>query len=77
MKPHESHKAMNAFALHLMDEVDNMVEDYMFSYPNANRWSVRYEMLKLAFDQAISKESLNARVYYNELLAENMETRYQ
>jgi len=77
MKPNESHKAINAFALHLMDQVDSMVEDYMFSYPNANKWSVRYEMLKLAFDQAISKESLNSRVYYNELLAENMETRYK
>lgn len=77
MKPNESHKAINAFALHLMDQVDSMVEDYMFSYPNANKWSVRYEMLKLAFDQAISKESLNSRAYYNELLAENMETRYK
>lgn len=76
MKPNESHKAINAFALHLMDEVDNMVEDYMFSYPNANRWSVRAELLKLAFDQAISKESLNSRVYTNELLAESMEARY-
>lgn len=77
MKPNESHKAINAFALHLMDELDSMVEDYMFSYPNATKWSVRYEMLKLALDQSISKESLNNRVYTNELLAETMETRYQ
>jgi hypothetical protein len=77
MKPNESHKAINAFALHLMDQVDSMVDDYMFSYPNANKWSVRYEMLKLAFDKAISQESLRSRVYTNELLAERMETRYQ
>ncbi len=75
MKPNESHKAINAFALHLMDEIELMVDDYMFSYPNANRWSVRYEMLKLALDQQISKESLNSRVYTNELLAERMESR--
>lgn len=77
MKPNESHKAINAFALHLMDEIDSMVDDYMFSYPNANRWSVRYEVLKLALDQSISKEALRSRVYTNELLAEAMETRYQ
>lgn len=28
MKPNESHKAMNAFAMHLMDQVDLLVEDY-------------------------------------------------
>lgn len=77
MKPNESHKAINAFALHLMDHIDHMVDDYMFSYPNANRWSVRYEVLKLALDQSISKETLNSRVYTNELLAEVMETRLQ
>lgn len=76
MKPNESHQAINAFALHLMDQIDSMVDDYMFSYPNANRWSVRYEMLKLALDQSISKESLNSRIYTNELLAERMDTRY-
>lgn len=77
MKPNESHKAINAFALHLMDQVDSMVDDYMFSYPNANKWSVRYEMLKLAFDKAISPEGLKSRVNTNEVLAERMETRYE
>lgn len=77
MKPNESHKAMNAFALHLMDQVDLMVEDYKEMYPNSNKWSVRYEMLKLAFSKQISPEALTSRVYNNELLAEKMETRYE
>lgn len=77
MKPNESHKAMNAFALHLMDQVDLMVEDYSEMYPNSNKWSVRYEMLKLAFSKQISPESLTSRIYNNELLAEKMETRYE
>lgn len=75
MKPNESHKAMNAFALHLMDQVDLMVEDYTEMYPNSNKWAVRYEMLKLAFSKQISPESINSRVYGNEVLAEKMETR--
>lgn len=75
MKPNESHKAMNAFALHLMDQVDLMVEDYNEMYPNSNKWSVRYEMLKLAFSKQISPEPITSRVYGNELLAERMETR--
>ena len=75
MKPNESHKAINAFALHLMDQVDSMVDYYMFSYPNANKWSVRYEMLKLAFSKQISPEPLTSRVYTNEKLAEVMEER--
>ena len=75
MNPNESHKAMNAFAIHLMDQVDSMVEDYVFRYPNSNKWSVRYEMLKLAFSKQISPESLSSRVYGNEKLSEKMETR--
>ena len=75
MKPNESHKAMNAFALHLMDQVDLMVEDYIETFPNSNKWSVRYEMLKLAFSKQISPEPLLSRVYTNEKLAERMEDR--
>lgn len=75
MKPNESHKAMNAFAIHLMDQVDCMVEDYTQMYPNSNKWSVRYEMLKLAFSKQISPEPLSSRVYTNEKLAEVMEER--
>ena len=75
MKPNESHKALNAFALHLMDQVDLMVEDYSEMYPNSNKWSVRYEMLKLAFSKQISPEPLTSRVYTNEKLAEAMEGR--
>jgi hypothetical protein len=75
MKPNESHKAMNAFAIHPMDQVDAMVEDYTEIYPNTNKWSVRYEMLKLAFSKQISPESLSSRINSNEVLAERMETR--
>lgn len=75
MKPNQSHKAINALAIHLIDEVDSLVDDYMSRYPNANKWSVRYEVLKLAFDRAISQESLASRIYTNELLAEMMEDR--
>lgn len=75
MKPNESHKAMNAFVLHLMDQVDLMVEDYIELFPNANKWSVRHEMLTLAFSDKISNISLNNRIYTNELVAERMEDR--
>ena len=75
MNPNASHKAMNAFALHLMDQVDNMVKDYIEMYPNSNKWSVRYEMLKLAFSRQISPEPISSRVYKNEKLAEVVEDR--
>lgn len=75
MKPNESHKAMNAFVLHLMDQVDLMVDDYTTSFPNSNKWAVRHEMLKLAFSSKISPEPLSNRVYKNEVLAEIMEDR--
>lgn len=75
MKPNESHKAMNAFALHLMDQVDLMVEDYLETFPNSNKWAVRYEMLKLAFSRQVSPEPLSSRVYTNEKLAETMENK--
>jgi hypothetical protein len=77
MKPTESHKSMNAYVLHLMDQLDLLVEDYMYSYPNSNKWSVKYEMLKLAFSSKISPEPLSGRLYRNELLAEEMENRLQ
>lgn len=77
MKPTESHKSMNAYVLHLMDQLDLLVGDYMYSYPNSNKWSVKYEMLKLAFSSKISPEPLSGRLYRNELLAEEMENRLQ
>lgn len=70
MKPIESHKSMNAFVLHLMDSVDLMVEEYTEMYPSTNKWSVRHEMLKLAFSDKIMGEPLGSRIARNELLAE-------
>lgn len=75
MKPNDSHKAMNAFVLHLMDQVDLMVDDYITTFPHSNKWAVRHEMLKLAFSSKISPEPLSNRVYKNEVLAEVMEDR--
>lgn len=75
MKPSDSHKSMNAFVLHLMDQVDLMVEDYTEMYPNSNKWAVKYEMLKLAFSNKISPEPLTSRVYKNEVLAGLLEDR--
>ena len=77
MKPNQSHTSMNTFVLHLMDHVDTLVEDYLEMYPNTNKWSVRHEMLKLAFSNKISGEPLSARLYKNELLAELLEERQQ
>lgn len=77
MNPNQSHKSMNAIALHLMDQVDLLVEDYMGMYPSTNRWSVRHEILKLAFANKISGEPLSYRVYKNELLAEKLEDRLE
>lgn len=75
MKPTESHNALNAFVLHLMDHLDQLVEDYTHLYPNSNPWSVKHEMLKLAFSNKISAEPLSGRLYRNEQLAELMESR--
>lgn len=75
MHPNESHKSMNAIVLHLMDQVDLLVEDYIEMYPTTNRWSVRHEMIKLAFANKISGEPYTSRIYKNELLAELMEER--
>jgi len=75
MQPHKSHVSMNAFVLHLMDQLDLMVEDYISTYPNSNRHSVRYEMLKLAFSDKISPEPLSRRLYRNEQLAEDLMNR--
>lgn len=75
MKPNQSHKSMNAFVLHLMDHVDTLVEDYIELFPNTNKWSVRHEMLKLAFSNKISGEPLSSRLYKNEVLAELLEER--
>lgn len=77
MKPNDSHKSMNAIVLHLMDQVDLLVDDYMEMYPTTNKWSVRHEILKLAFSNKISGEPLTSRVYKNELLAELLEDRYK
>lgn len=74
-KPNMSHRAINAFAIHIADYLEQMVDDYMIEYPNTNKWAVRHEMLKLAFSDKISPEPLSGRVYKNELLAEMLEDR--
>jgi len=74
MNPNQSHKAINAFALHLLNELEVAVDHYLELYPNSNRWSVRYEILKLSFPK-ISQEPLAGRVMKNEVLAELMEER--
>lgn len=76
-KPNECHKSLNAFTLHLMDTVDQLVEDFCESYPNSNPWAVKHEMLKLSFSSKISKEPLAARIHKNEILAEVLEDRMQ
>lgn len=76
MMPRDSHKAMNAFVLHLMDHVEELVEDYRELYPNTNEWAVKHEMLKLAFSSKISPESLGTRLFRNEKLAETLEDRW-
>ena len=76
MMPRDSHKAMNAFVLHLMDHVEELVEDYRELYPNTNEWAVKHEMLKLAFSSKISPESLGTRIFRNEKLAEALEDRW-
>lgn len=74
-RPNESHKAINAFSLHLMDTVDGLVEDYLTMYPNSNPWSVKHELLKLAFSSKISEEPLAVRIQRNELISELLEER--
>lgn len=73
MKPNQSHKSMNAIVLHLMDQVDLLVEDYTEMYPSTNKWAVRHEMLKLAFSNKMPGEPLSSRLLKNEMLAERLE----
>lgn len=75
MNPSKSHDSLNTIVLHLMDHLDLLVEDYLELYPNCNKWSVRHEMLKLAFSDKISGEPLASRLYKNELLAEMLQER--
>lgn len=74
-KPRESHDAINAYAIHLMDEIDSLVDSYLQSYPSSADWAVKYELLKLACSAQISKEPLSKRLYRNELVAETLEDR--
>lgn len=75
MQPEQSHKSLNAFALHLMDSVDQMVDEYLDMYPNTNRWSVRNELLQLSFSDKINGGPLSHRIARNELLAETLSNR--
>lgn len=74
-KPNESFKSILALSIHLMDEVTSLVEDFCARYPNSNPWSVKHEILKLAFSDKVSQEPLAARIYRNEVMAEMMEDR--
>lgn len=71
--PIKCHTSMNAFALHLMDTVEQMVDDFLEIYPHSNKWAVKHEMLKLSFSSKISQEPLSARISRNEMLAELLE----
>lgn len=71
----DSHKSLCALVLHISDEVDSLVEDYLFRYPSADRWAVKNEILKLSFSDKMSLEPLSIRISRNEQLVELMESR--
>ena len=74
-QPTESHKALNAYATHLADEIDHLVEQYLERFPNSNKWALKYELLKLSCSSQISKEPLSKRIARNELIAEELSNR--
>lgn len=71
-KPAESHKAMNAYALHLMDEIDTLVRHYKESFPSTREASIRYELLKLSCSSLVSPEPLAKHIGRNEQAVEDM-----
>lgn len=71
-QPVESHKAINAYALHLMDEIDNLVRHYKESFPDVRENSVRYELLKLSCSSLVSPEPLAKHIGRNEQAVEDM-----
>lgn len=73
--PKESHEAINAYAIHLMDEIDNLVSSYLQSFPQSSEWAVKYELLKLTCPSLISSQPLSKRIVRNESVAEALEDR--
>lgn len=71
----DSHKSLCALVLHISDEVDSLVEDYLVRYPGADKWAVKNEILKLSFSDKMSVEPLSIRIARNEQLVELMESR--
>ena len=74
-QPTLSHNAINAYALHLMDEIDNLVRHYTDTFPSTSSNAVRYELLKLSCSRLISKEPLALHISKNEKIAEELEKR--
>lgn len=75
--PTESFKSIMALSVHLADEISCLVEDFMGRYPRANPWSVKHEILKLAFSDKVSVEPLTNRIHRNEVLIEKLEERLE
>lgn len=74
-QPSLSHKAINAYALHLQDEVDRLVMEYVERFTLSSPEAVKYELLKLSHSDIVSKEPLSKRVQKNEEIAEELEIR--
>lgn len=75
--PTESFKSIMALSVHLADEISCLVEDFMGRYHRANPWSVKHEILKLAFSDKVSVEPLTNRIRRNEVLIETLEERME
>lgn len=75
--PTESFKSIMALSVHLADEINCLVDDFMGRYPRANPWSVKHEILKLAFSDKVSVEPLTNRIHRNEVLIEKLEERLE
>lgn len=74
-QPSLSHRAINAYALHLQEEVERMVEEYVAKFKTSSPEAVKYELLKLSHSDIISKEPLSVRIQRNEVVAEELESR--
>lgn len=76
-QPTESYRSIMALSIHLADEIEWLVQDFMNRYPNANPWAVKHEILKLAFSDKMSHEPLTNRIHRNEVIIEEMEERLE
>jgi hypothetical protein len=73
--PTESYKAMNAYALHLMDEIDTLVRHYSDTFPSVRAASVKYELIKLSCSNMVGGEPLSTHVLRTERVAEELSQR--